>query len=133
GGRKPNYDAASVDAAAEALEAAGLRANIMIDFSHANSLKDPERQPLVAQDVAEQIARGDDRIFGVMIESHINPGSQQLEAGQPLTYGVSITDGCLGWETSEAVLHELAQAVALRRRHLSSNHSVNGSLHVAIS
>jgi 3-deoxy-7-phosphoheptulonate synthase len=132
GGKKPNYDAGSVGGAAQALEDAGLRANIMIDFSHANSLKDPERQPLVARDVADQIAQGDDRIFGVMIESHLNPGNQSLESGKPLAYGVSITDACLGWEASEAVLHELAHAVAARRKHNELDHSAHGNIHVAI-
>jgi 3-deoxy-7-phosphoheptulonate synthase len=103
----------------------------MIDFSHANSLKDPERQPIVAKEVAEQIAHGDDRIFGVMIESHLNAGSQSLEVGQPLAYGVSITDGCLGWDSSEAVLHELARAVVLRRAHHGRQPSAQ-SQHMAI-
>jgi 3-deoxy-7-phosphoheptulonate synthase len=132
GGRKPNYDAVSVAAAAEALEAAKLPANIMIDFSHANSLKDPERQTQVAQEVGEQIAKGDSRIFGVMIESHLNAGSQPLEAGRPLAYGVSITDGCLGWEASEAVLQLLADAVVQRRRQHDRRQSAHVNPHVAI-
>ncbi len=115
GGVQPNYDAASVAAAAAALEKAGLPPNIMIDFSHANSLKDFQRQVLVADDVAAQIAAGDHRIFGVMIESHLNPGKQKLEAGKELRYGVSITDACLGWEDSERVLRKLATAVVRRR------------------
>ena len=115
GGVQPNYDAGSVAAAADALEKAGLPPKIMIDFSHANSLKDFQRQVLVADDVAGQIANGDDRIFGVMIESHLNPGKQKLEIGKDLRYGVSITDACLGWEDSERVLRKLAAAVARRR------------------
>lgn len=115
GGVQPNYDAASVAAAAKALQDAGLPPNIMIDFSHANSLRDFERQMLVAEDVAAQVAAGDYRIVGVMIESHLNAGKQKLEVGNELRYGVSITDACLGWEDSERVLRKLAMAVALRR------------------
>jgi 3-deoxy-7-phosphoheptulonate synthase len=87
----------------------------MIDCSHANSQKHHERQVAVAGDVARQIAGGDDRICGVMIESHINPGRQDLVAGQPLAYGVSITDACIGWDTTVEVLHALADAVGQRR------------------
>lgn len=122
GGVRPNYDAASVDAAADALVQAGLPPNIMVDFSHANSMKDFQRQVLVAQDVSDQIANGDHRIFGVMIESHLNPGKQKLEPGKELRYGVSITDACLGWDDSEQVLGKLAGAV-VRRRHAGSGHS----------
>lgn len=115
GGKQTNYDAASVAAVAEALEAAGLPARIMIDFSHANSLKQYERQVLVGHEVAGQIASGDERIFGVMVESHLKPGNQKLVEGQKPEYGVSITDACLGWDDSHGVLRELAAAVQARR------------------
>ena len=88
---------------------------MVIDASHANSAKDPENQPAVMADVARQIAGGDDRITGVMIESHLVGGRQDLVAGQPLVYGQSITDGCIGWDSSVAVLETLATAVAQRR------------------
>jgi 3-deoxy-7-phosphoheptulonate synthase len=117
GGKKPNYDAESVQAVADALETAELPLNIMIDFSHANSMKDFQRQIQVGRDVAEQIAGGDYRIFGVMIESHLHGGNQKLEPGKAPLYGVSITDACLGWDDSEALLEILADAVAQRRRH----------------
>jgi 3-deoxy-7-phosphoheptulonate synthase len=115
GKEKPNYDAASVQAVAEALEAAGIPANIMIDFSHANCLKDYQRQMLVGRDVAAQIAGGDYRIFGVMVESHLHAGNQKLEPGRQPAYGLSITDPCLGWEDSRQLLDELAEAVDRRR------------------
>ena len=115
GGKNPNYDAESVRQAAEALEAAGLKPNIMIDFSHSNSMKDYKRQVQVGREVGEQIAGGDNRIFGVMVESHLNPGNQKLEAGKVPAYGVSITDACIGWEDSETLLDILADAVARRR------------------
>jgi 3-deoxy-7-phosphoheptulonate synthase len=115
GGKAPNYDAASVDAAGRGLAEAGIPARIMIDFSHSNSSKKPEKQVDVAQDVAKQIAGGDDRIFGVMVESHLKAGRQDLVPGKPLTYGVSITDGCIGWDESRGVLEMLAEAVRKRR------------------
>jgi 3-deoxy-7-phosphoheptulonate synthase len=115
GGRAPNYDAASVDRVCGELGHAGLAARVMIDCSHANSQKQFERQIDVARDVAAQIARGDDRIVGVMLESHINPGRQDLLPGQPLQYGVSITDACIGWEATVGILGELAEAVRRRR------------------
>ena len=87
----------------------------MIDCSHANSQKRHERQIDVARDVAAQVAGGDARIFGVMIESHINPGRQDLVPGQPLEYGVSITDACIGWDATVELLHELAAAARARR------------------
>jgi len=119
GGRTVNYDAASVEATSRELACAGLAARLMIDCSHANSQKRHERQLDVAREVAAQIATGDDRIFGVMIESHINPGRQDLVPGQPLHYGVSITDACIGWDTTVEVLHELAAAARARRVRLS--------------
>lgn len=116
GGKQPNYDAASVDQAARELAAAGLEPRIMIDFSHANSLKDPQKQLLVNADVAKQISAGDLRISGVMIESHLVAGRQDLVPGCTLTYGQSITDGCISWEQTESALEELALAVRARRR-----------------
>ena len=115
GGKAPNYDAGSVDDACTDCEKAGLTSAVVIDASHANSSKDPDRQPTVMQDVADQIASGDDRIVGVMIESNLVGGRQDLEPGKPLTYGQSITDGCIDWDTSVAVLEGLAAAVAARR------------------
>jgi 3-deoxy-7-phosphoheptulonate synthase len=115
GGKQPNYDAASVEAAARELAAAGLAPRIMVDFSHANSSKKFERQMDVGADVAAQLAAGDDRIFGVMVESHLNPGRQDQVPGQPLQRGVSITDPCLGWDDTAALLEVLAEGVRKRR------------------
>lgn len=115
GNDRPNYDAISVQHVAEALEKAGLPTQIMIDFSHANSLKQYHRQMQVSEEVGEQIAEGDRRIFGVMIESHLTAGNQKLETGKPLKYGQSITDACLGWEDSEVLMEKLAEAVVARR------------------
>ena len=115
GGPTPNYDAASVAAAAKQLAAAGLEQRLMIDFSHANSSKDHLRQMEVCTDVAGQIAEGDDRIIGVMAESHLHPGRQDLVPGKPLAYGISITDACIGWDDSVKMLERLAGAVRKRR------------------
>jgi len=115
GGRRPNYDAESVEAAAKELASAGLPARIMVDFSHSNSNKQHERQMEVGRCVAEQVSGGDTRIMGVMIESHLKPGRQDLVPGKPLEYGVSITDACLGWEDSRDLLDLLAEAVLSRR------------------
>lgn len=115
GGRQPNYDAENVAAAARSLAQAGIPARLMIDFSHGNSGKDAQRQIVVAQDVAAQVAGGDETIFGVMMESHLKAGRQDLLPGKSLMYGVSITDACAGWEESRAVLESLAQAVGQRR------------------
>ena len=117
GGRRPNYDEVSVAEAAEQLKAAGLRPTLMVDFSHANSNKDYRNQPKVAQNIATQIANGTDAISGVMIESHLVEGQQQGEgkAKEDLTYGQSITDACIGWDDTEQVLRELAEAVEKRR------------------
>jgi len=115
GGKQPNYDAASVDAAGKGLAEAGIPARIMIDFSHGNSSKKPEKQIDVGHDVAAQVAGGEERIFGVMMESHLKAGRQDLVPGTPLQYGVSITDGCIAWEDSRAILDELAEAVRKRR------------------
>jgi 3-deoxy-7-phosphoheptulonate synthase len=116
GGREPNYDAASVDATCAALERAGLPPRVMIDCSHANSRKQHECQLDVVRDVAAQVAAGDRRIIGVMIESHLNAGRQDRVAGKPLAYGVSITDACIGWESTADALRELAQAAAKRQK-----------------
>ncbi len=115
GGAKPNYDAASVDAAARSLAEAGVPARLMVDFSHGNSSKKPEKQVDVGQDVAGQIAGGEARIFGVMAESHLKAGRQDLVPGKELIYGMSITDGCIGWEESRKLLGVLADAVSQRR------------------
>jgi 3-deoxy-7-phosphoheptulonate synthase len=123
GGKNPNYDAMSVEAAACDLEKAGLPNTIMIDFSHANCSKDYRRQLVVGRDVAGQIASGDGRIIGAMIESHLNAGQQKREPGKPMVYGQSITDPCIGWDDSEPLLRELAQAVEQRRRALGEEHS----------
>lgn len=122
GGKQPNYDAAHVDAACRELGAAGVAPRVMIDCSHANSRKDFRLQMTVAADVAGQVAAGDQRIFGVMVESHLKEGRQDLEAGRPLEYGQSITDACLGWEDSVRLLDNLAEAVrARRRKHLEQD------------
>ena len=115
GGEQPNYDRASILTACRDAEAAGLACRIMIDASHGNSGKRPEGQRPVVEDVAAQLAEGETRIFGVMIESHLVGGSQQLTAPDALTYGQSITDGCLGWEDTVPLLETLAEAVHERR------------------
>lgn len=114
GGSKPNYDAASVEAAAADLTKAGVKPHIMIDASHANSHKKPENQPLVVADIARQVSAGERRIMGVMIESHLVAGRQDVQPGKPLAYGQSITDGCIDWETTVAALERLADAVETR-------------------
>ncbi len=115
GGKTPNYDTASINRVAAELENAGLLNNVMIDFSHANSNKKYELQMKVGADVANQIAVGDKRIFGVMTESHLVAGRQDIVEGQELTYGQSITDACLGWDDTETLIGKLAQAVQKRR------------------
>jgi 3-deoxy-7-phosphoheptulonate synthase len=115
GGKVPNYDAAHVDQAAGELVKSGLSPKLMIDTSHANSSKKPENQPLVAADVARQVAGGEERIMGVMVESNIVAGRQDVKPGVRLTYGQSITDGCIDWDTTVTVLEELADAVTARR------------------
>src|SRR3954468_19668378 len=115
GGKQPNYDAASVDAAAKGLAEAGIPARLMVDFSHGNSSKNAQKQVDVGHDVGRQIASGEDRIFGIMVESHLKGGRQDLIPGKPLQYGVSITDGCISWEDSRTLLDELAAAVRARR------------------
>jgi 3-deoxy-7-phosphoheptulonate synthase len=115
GGKEPNYDKASVESTSAELGRAGLAAHVMIDCSHANSRKQPQRQIDVAADVAAQVAGGDTRILGVMLESHLNGGRQDLVPGKPLAYGVSITDGCIGWDDTVTTLQGLAAAVRARR------------------
>jgi len=115
GGKVPNYDAENVQAACDLLVKSGLRPRLMVDASHANSHKDYRKQPQVLEDVARQMEAGDERIFGVMVESNLVGGRQDLIAGQPLAYGQSITDGCIDWETSLGVLERLAAAVRKRR------------------
>ncbi len=116
GGTHPNYDAAGVDDAAALLEKAGLPTRIMIDCSHANSRKIPERQIDVTHGVMHQVARGDSRIFGVMLESHLVSGRQNVVPGKELVYGQSITDACIDWATTEELLVKLAEAVRARRK-----------------
>ncbi|HNV88852.1 MAG TPA: 3-deoxy-7-phosphoheptulonate synthase AroG [Methylotenera sp.] len=115
GGKKPNYDAASVSAACASLAAAGLAPRLMIDCSHANSSKDYQRQMEVGRDVAAQLANGDTRIIGVMVESHLKAGRQEHTPGCKLEYGKSITDACLGWQDTVDLLEELAASVRARR------------------
>ena len=119
GGKTPNYDAAHVAAACKDLEAAHLPANLMVDCSHANSSKQHEKQKEVVHDIAQQIEGGSRRVFGVMIESHLQAGAQKFTPGKndpdSLEYGKSITDACLGWEDSLATLAELSDAVQARR------------------
>jgi 3-deoxy-7-phosphoheptulonate synthase len=110
-----NYDAGSVDAACQALSKAGLPPQVMIDFSHANSSKQHRRQVIVGHDVASQIGGGDHRIMGVMIESHLVEGRQDIGAREAMTYGQSVTDACLGWAETTPLLEKLAAAVAERR------------------
>jgi 3-deoxy-7-phosphoheptulonate synthase len=115
GNDRPNYDEVSVDQVGQSLEKAGLRPNIMIDFSHANCMKKYERQLLVGEDVGDQIAGGDTRIIGVMAESHLVEGRQDTDSGCDLVYGQSITDPCLGWDDTAVLLKRLADSVRQRR------------------
>jgi 3-deoxy-7-phosphoheptulonate synthase len=115
GGKAPNYKAPDVAAACTALTERGLREQVMIDFSHANSEKKHQRQIDVGADVAGQIAAGEARITGVMIESHLADGRQDLKPGVAPAWGVSITDACIGWADTEPLLVRLAQAVRERR------------------
>ena len=116
GGRKTvNYTAESVAETSARLQQAGLDPCIMIDFSHANSNKDYHRQAIVCHDVAGQVAAGDKRIIGAMIESNLVAGAQKLVPGQPLVYGQSITDGCIDWQETYTLLSVLASASRARR------------------
>ncbi len=115
GGKAPNYDAESVNAACQESAKAALACRLMIDASHGNSSKKPENQVPVCQDIARQLAAGDARIFGVMVESHLVAGRQDLVPGKPLCYGQSITDGCVGWDETVSILQNLAEGVRQRR------------------
>jgi len=115
GGRVPNYDSESIDAAWKTLASSGLSTCLMIDASHGNSNKRPENQPTVIESIAQQIEAGERRIGGIMIESHLVGGRQDLIAGKPLAYGQSITDGCVDWDTTVRLLERLAGAVERRR------------------
>ena len=115
GGKEPNYSKSHVDAVNEQLTAAKLPNNIMVDFSHANSSKQFKRQLDVSTDISAQIAAGDKSLFGVMIESHLVEGRQEIVDGGAATYGQSVTDACIGWADTETVLRQLAQAVKARR------------------
>jgi 3-deoxy-7-phosphoheptulonate synthase len=118
GGKEPNYDCDAVERACKELGIAGLAQRVMIDLSHANARKQFKRQIEVARNIAEQMAAGEERIFGVMVESHLKEGRQDLLPGKPLEYGKSITDPCLGWEDSLQVLEILAEAARQRRLRL---------------
>jgi len=120
GSQGPNYDSVNVKLAEAALAEADLSTNIMVDCSHANSDKQPELQPLVVENVVNQVLEGNESIVGLMVESHLNAGKQPLAPPSELAYGVSITDGCIGWEETERCLHEadaaLKAALPARRR-----------------
>jgi 3-deoxy-7-phosphoheptulonate synthase len=117
GSKHPNYDPESIREAADKLLAAGLRPQLIVDCSHANSGKDHERQALVCRDLASQIAKGNHHIAGLMLESHLVGGSQKQVPGKELVYGQSITDACMNWDTTAELLRELAEAVRRRREH----------------
>jgi 3-deoxy-7-phosphoheptulonate synthase len=119
GSRGPNYAPTDIQAAGAILHKAGVSERVMVDCSHANSAKKYERQIEVAQEVAAQVAGGERRIMGLMIESHLKPGRQDLRAGEPLQPGVSITDGCIGWDQTVPVLRGLAQAARTRREKMA--------------
>ncbi len=123
GGKTTNYDAESLDAASKVVEKSGLRPAIMIDASHANSSKKPENQPDVIDNIAIQIETGETRIMGVMVESNLVAGRQDLIAGQPLTYGQSITDGCIDWDSTVSVLERLDSAINTRRQTGKTDHA----------
>jgi len=115
GGAQPNYDAEHVNKAAAKLEKTSQKTKLMIDCSHANSSKDPSKQPEVCRNVGAQIASGDQRIFGIMLESHLVAGRQNNTQEQALTYGQSITDGCISWDDTDVLLREMAESVRKRR------------------
>ncbi len=121
GGRHPNYDAANVDLAAKSLAEAGIPGRIMIDCSHGNSSKDPAKQLAVGENIATQVAAGDARIIGIMLESHLKAGRQDLIPGKALVYGQSITDSCVGWEDTRNLIDLLADAVRQRRAKAAAN------------
>ncbi|MDD9869557.1 MAG: 3-deoxy-7-phosphoheptulonate synthase [Gammaproteobacteria bacterium] len=115
GGKQTNYDAGSVDEAARRLTEAGQLPKMMVDFSHANSLKQHRRQMIVGKAVADQLRAGEERIMGVMVESNLVEGRQDLEPGRELVYGQSITDACLGWDDTVPLLEQLAEGVEAGR------------------
>ncbi|CDH33553.1 3-deoxy-7-phosphoheptulonate synthase AroG [Xenorhabdus bovienii] len=115
GGKEPNYSAEHVSVVKEELMKAGLAPRVMIDFSHANSSKQFKRQMAVNDDVCDQITRGENAIIGVMVESHLVEGSQNLDSDKPLVYGQSVTDACIGWDDTETLLRQLSQSVKARR------------------
>lgn len=115
GGKAPNYDAESVKQVTDQLASSNLNTNIMIDFSHGNSSKKFENQMVVCRDVSEQLANGNSNIFGVMVESHLVEGRQDLVDGKAEVYGQSITDACIGWQDTETLLAQLNEAVGKRR------------------
>ncbi len=116
GGSRPNYDRESVNEASKSLEEAGLNTHLMVDCSHANSQKKFEKQIDVCRDICHQLRTGQNNIFGIMIESHLVEGRQDIESGKELNYGQSITDACIGWEDSVLLLRELAEAVRDKRK-----------------
>jgi len=115
----PNYEREDIDLVSETLESAGLKPLIMVDCSHANSQKDHLNQPRVAQYIGDQLSKGEKRVFGVMLESFLKEGRQDPTTGDPLTYGLSITDACLSWDQTHDVLAQLATSVRERRNHAS--------------
>lgn len=119
GGRRPNYDTASIDAACAELAKAGLPERLIVDFSHGNSQKDHRRQLAVAEDVGDQLRRGRTGIAGVMVESFLAEGRQDVINGHAATFGQSITDACLGWEQTVGLIEQLASASAARLAHLA--------------
>lgn len=115
GGKKPNYSESDIQDVKESLQKSGLSAQIMIDFSHANCCKQYKKQLEVAENVANQIRQGEKAIIGVMVESHLLEGNQDITTNKPLAYGKSVTDACIGWQDSEKLLYRLADAVRIRR------------------
>ncbi len=114
GGKEPNYDSVHIAKAEQALNEAGLTQNLIVDCSHANSHKKHEEQPLVAKNVIDQVINGNQSIMGVMLESHLHEGNQKLTADlSKLAYGVSITDACISWETTETLLEEMTNKLAI--------------------
>jgi 3-deoxy-7-phosphoheptulonate synthase len=121
GGKEPNYDAASIDDACKKLAAAGVPAKLVVDFSHGNSRKQYALQIEVGKDITGQLAAGEERIMGIMCESHLHEGRQDLIPGKPLEYGKSITDGCIGWDATVGLLDMLAEGVRQRRAIVAAN------------
>jgi 3-deoxy-7-phosphoheptulonate synthase len=116
GGKQPNHDSESVAGACREAARSNVPCRLMIDASHGNSEKDPRNQPKVVTSICEQVSSGERAIFGVMLESNLTGGRQDLQASRPLTYGQSITDACLGWDETSPLFHLLAEAVDRRRK-----------------